>query len=69
MKALPARFTEKVVSWTGRFLSGIVPLKGRFDYLVVAVLSIAIWFCYALTFQLSLYAFDLVSIYNLAWYG
>jgi uncharacterized protein (TIRG00374 family) len=68
VKPLPARFTERVVSWTGRFLSGIVPLKRRLDYPLVGVLSVAIWVCYGLTFHLSLYAFDFVEEYNLVWY-
>lgn len=68
LRPFPARFAERVVSWTGRFLSGIVPLKRRVDYPVVGVLSIAIWLCYGLTFHLSLYAFDFVETYHLAWY-
>jgi uncharacterized protein (TIRG00374 family) len=68
MKPLPGGFTERVVSWAGRFLSGIVPLKRRLDYPVVGLLSVAIWACYGLTFHLSLYAFDFVRVYNLAWY-
>jgi uncharacterized protein (TIRG00374 family) len=68
MRPFPAKFTERVVSWTGRFLSGIVPLKRRLDYPVVGVLSLAIWACYGLTFHLSLYAFDFVEVYHLAWY-
>jgi uncharacterized protein (TIRG00374 family) len=68
MKPLPTTFTDKVVSWAGRFLSGIVSLEHRLDYLVVGALSVAIWVCYALTFHISLYAFDFVELYSLAWY-
>jgi uncharacterized protein (TIRG00374 family) len=68
MKPLPTRFTERAVSCTRRFLSGIVPLRRGPDYAVVGVLSVAIWACYALTFHLSLYAFDFVHVYRLVWY-
>jgi glycosyltransferase 2 family protein len=68
IKPLPSSFAERVVSWAGRFLIGIVPLKRKQDYPVVAVLSAVIWACYGLTFHLCLYAFDFVEVYNLAWY-
>jgi uncharacterized protein (TIRG00374 family) len=68
MKPLPSGFTGRIVSWTARFLSGLLPLKRRLDYLLAAVLSIAIWACYGLTLHLCLYAFDFVEVYHLAWY-
>jgi glycosyltransferase 2 family protein len=68
MKPLPPGFTVRVVSWTGRFLSGLLPLKRRLDYLLAAGLSIAIWACYGLTLHLCLYAFDFIEVYDLAWY-
>ncbi len=67
-KPFPVTFRERIVSCTARFLRGIVPLKRGPDYAVVSALSIAIWACYALTYHLSLYAFDFVKVYNLVWY-
>jgi glycosyltransferase 2 family protein len=68
IKPLPSGLTERLLSWAGRFLSGIAPLQRRMDYLVVAVLSVLIWLCYGLVFHFCLYAFDFVEVYNLAWY-
>jgi len=68
-KPLPAGIGGRVVIWTGRFLSGILPLKRGSDYLLAAFLSVAIWACYGLTLHLCLHAFDFVNIYKLAWHA
>jgi len=64
---LPAAISAKISELLDQFLNGIVALKSAGHYPVVAVLSIAIWVCYAVTFQLLFYAFDFVTLYHLPW--
>jgi uncharacterized protein (TIRG00374 family) len=64
---LPAALAGKLNQLLEKFLDGIVALKAASHYLMVGLLSVAIWACYALTFQLLFYAFDFVRIYHLPW--
>jgi hypothetical protein len=64
---LPVAVSTRINELLGQFLNGIVALKSAGHYPVVAILSIAIWACYAVTFQLLFYAFDFVSLYHLPW--
>lgn len=63
----PRRFQQKIGDGLERFLSGIVPLKRRTDYAVVAVLSVFIWVCYGLVFYFCLHAFAFERTYDLPW--
>ncbi|MCX6556097.1 MAG: lysylphosphatidylglycerol synthase transmembrane domain-containing protein [Candidatus Aminicenantes bacterium] len=64
---LPAAVSAKVNELLDQFLNGIVPLKAAGLYPLVGVLSIAIWDCYAITFQLLFIAFHFVNLYHLPW--
>jgi glycosyltransferase 2 family protein len=64
---LPAAISARINEFLDQFLNGIVALKSAGHYPVVAILSIAIWVCYALAFQLLFYAFDFVRLYHLPW--
>jgi len=64
---LPATASARVNELLDQFLNGIVALKSPGHYPVVAILSIAIWLSYALTFQLLFYAFDFIAMYHLPW--
>jgi len=64
---LPATASQKINELLDQFLNGIVALQHAAHYLTVGILSILIWVCYALTFQLLFYAFDFISLYHLPW--
>lgn len=64
---LPRPVSAKIDELLSQFLDGIVPLKAAGHYPLVALQSIAIWACYALTFQLLFIAFDFVRTYRLSW--
>ncbi|MBN2399500.1 MAG: flippase-like domain-containing protein [Candidatus Aminicenantes bacterium] len=64
---LPVAFSKKIHDLIEQFLNGIVALQSTVHYLMVAILSVLIWVCYAMTFQLLFYAFDFVRIYHLPW--
>ena len=68
LKPLPEKIGNKIQSMILRFLSGLMPLKSTLHYFYAAILSVAIWFCYALVFYFCLQAFDLEKLYNLDWY-
>jgi len=68
IKPLPEKVGNKIHSLLLNFLSGLMPLKSFWHYFHVAILSVAIWFCYALVYYFCLQAFNLEEIYNLAWY-
>jgi uncharacterized protein (TIRG00374 family) len=64
---LPAAVSRKINELLDQFLNGIVALKSAGHYLLVGILSIAIWVCYALTIQLLFYAFGFIGLYHLPW--
>jgi hypothetical protein len=64
---LPTTVSQKINELLDQFLNGIVALKHAGHYLLVGILSILIWACYALTFQLLFYAFDFIGLYHLPW--
>ena len=68
LKPLPVHFRDKIEAGIERFFSGIVPLKLWHDYIVVTILSAAIWGCYGLIFYLCLHAFDFITTFDLSWY-
>lgn len=67
LQPLPKSMQEKLERGIRSFVLGIVPLRGGWDYLVVAVLSVVIWACYGFIIHLVLNAFDFVSLYHLPW--
>jgi len=68
LKPLPKGVRERVGQGINSFVLGIVPLRGRWDYLVVSVLSVVIWVCYGFIIHLVLYAFDFLELYRLPWW-
>ena len=66
-RPLPHRFQYKINDLLHSFLDGIVPLRRRVDYLFVSLLSLVIWACYGVIFQIVFYAFDFVTTYHLPW--
>jgi hypothetical protein len=64
---LPAGAALKITEFLESFLSGVVALKRLGHYLVVGVLSLLIWVCYALIIQILFYAFAFVRFYHLPW--
>ena len=62
---LPGALGNKLSEFFMSFSSGLVGLKNRKSYLMVFTLSVAIWVCYAGVFEIGLYAFDFVELYNL----
>lgn len=67
-KPLPEKIGNKIHSLILHFLSGVMPLKSIWHYFYASILSVAIWFCYALIYYFCLQALNLEEIYNLAWY-
>lgn len=69
LKIFPPKFVIFFLSTTDQFICGFAPLKQRSNYLIVVVLSIAIWCCYGLVYFSSLKAFGLIAQYDLPWYA
>ncbi len=67
LKPFPAKFSTRIIELTHSFLDGVKGLKNWKHYVIAGILSLAIWFCYALVFEITFRAFDFVSIYNLPW--
>jgi uncharacterized protein (TIRG00374 family) len=67
LRWVPGRFRPRITAILKGFVSGIVPLKQRRDYVTVTGLSLLIWGCYAVPFFLSLKAFDLTTTYQVPW--
>jgi glycosyltransferase 2 family protein len=67
LKPFPTKFSNKINDLLVSFLDGIVPLAKKRDYVIVTVLSILIWACYAAIFQFSFFAFDFSAQYSLPW--
>jgi uncharacterized protein (TIRG00374 family) len=68
LKPFPERIGRRLEALALNFLGGIVPLKSGSHYSATLILSIAIWLCYAAVNYICLAAFNLVSVYHLAWY-
>lgn len=67
LKPLPKKISSKVDGLFHSFLDGVVGLKNWRHYMITVVLSLVIWACYGAVIQVSLYAFNFVSQYNLPW--
>jgi glycosyltransferase 2 family protein len=68
-KPFAQNITIKVNNLIQAFLDGFIGLAHWRHYLFVAFLSVVIWACYALIFQIMFYAFDFVKIYSLPWHA
>ena len=67
LRPLPQKISSKVDGLFHSFLDGVVGLKNRRHYVITAVLSVLIWAGYGAALQVSFYAFDFVSKYDLPW--
>lgn len=67
-KPLPAAMAGRIESLTVNFLAGVLPLKSAGHYIAAAILSIAIWLCYAGMNFTCLEAFGMVTAHRLPWY-
>jgi uncharacterized protein (TIRG00374 family) len=67
LRFFPAAGAARIRELLNQFLNGVVPLQRRAHYVAVGGLSLAIWVCYALTFQLLFTAFAFVDAYRLPW--
>ncbi|UCE07728.1 MAG: flippase-like domain-containing protein [bacterium] len=65
LKPFPQSIREKVENLSRSFLDGLKPMKSNFDYVIIFLLSILIWFCYWAVIYLNFYTFNLVAEYNL----
>lgn len=65
VKPFPQSIKEKVENLSRSFLNGLKPMKSKFDYVIIFVLSISIWLCYWGVLYLNFYTFNLVRDYNL----
>jgi hypothetical protein len=65
LKMLPQKLAKKLESLIGAFIDGIRGMAHWQDYVILFLLSLAIWFFYWLNLHLVLYAFNLVAIYHL----
>ncbi|MBI5582179.1 MAG: flippase-like domain-containing protein [Deltaproteobacteria bacterium] len=68
LRPLPQQVSSRLIALIETFLSGVAPLQSGWHYLTVAVLSAAIWLCYAGIYYACLQAFHLTAAYHLAWY-
>lgn len=67
LRFLPGTGADRAAAGLEQFLCGLTPLRRRGHYAAVAGLSLAIWACYALTFQFLFHAFGFVARYRLPW--
>ncbi|RPI00999.1 MAG: UPF0104 family protein [Calditrichaeota bacterium] len=67
LKPFPHKISRRIQEMVHSFLDGVKGLEKKRHYAVVALLSLAIWFCYAYIFQIGLHAFNFVQLYNLPW--
>lgn len=64
-KPFPEKVGEKLSKLLGSFREGVVALKDRQSYLIVFILSLLIWICYAGVFVIGFYAFNFIETYNI----
>ena len=68
VKPLPLRIGRRLESLFANFLAGVMPLKTGAHYATAAILSVAIWLCYAGMNYTCLEAFGLATSHHLPWY-
>ena len=67
LKPFPSRIYQYLEKKLHFFMKGFLPLKRFNHYLIVVILSILIWLCWASVFYLTFHALGLMSKYNLTW--
>ena len=67
IRPLPSRWQARFRDLFNSLLDGIVPLRKKGHYIIVFILTLLIWLCYAVSFQVVFYAFDFVKVYSLPW--
>ena len=65
MKPFPQSITEKVEKLSRSFIDGLKPMKSKFDYIIIFLLSILIWLGYWFVMYINFYTFNLAADYNL----
>ncbi len=65
LKPFPQKLTVQAERLSRSFLNGLKPMKNRFDYFMICILSIAIWLCYWGVLYINIYTFNLVAEYDL----
>ncbi len=65
LRPFPQSIKEKVENLSRSFLDGLKPMKSKFDYVIIFMLSIVIWLCYWAVIYINFYTFNLVAEYNL----
>ena len=64
-KPFPGKIGDKLLELLKSFREGVVALKDRQSYMIVFILSIIIWICYAVVFVIGFYAFNFIETYNI----
>ena len=65
LKPFPESISEKVENLSRSFLDGLKPMKSKFDYIIIFILSILIWFGYWSVLYINFFTFNLAAEYNL----
>lgn len=65
LKPFPQSINEKVENLSRSFLDGLKPMKSNFDYVIIFILSLLIWFGYWAVLYINFYTFNLTAEYNL----
>lgn len=66
-RLLPAKLEDRINRAFRSLIDGIMPLIKKNHYLKVFVLTMLIWLCYAVSFQILFYSFSFVEKYSLPW--
>ena len=65
VKPFPQSLKEKIENLSRSFLDGLKPMKSKFDYIIILMLSILIWLCYWAVIYINFFTFNLVAEYHL----
>jgi len=69
LRPFRANFSSKIEQMLLDFTRGLVPLKHKFDYIIVFFTSIIMWAFYALVIYFGFLAFDFIGTYSLNAYA
>lgn len=64
LKLLPKKLAAKIEEMITAFIEGINGMQRKREYVILFVLSIAIWSCYWAIYHILLYSFNLVDLYQ-----
>lgn len=65
LKPFPQSIKQTAEHLSRSFLDGLKPMKSKFDYGIIFVLSILIWLCYWGVLYINFYTFNLATDYQL----